>query len=238
MRSIKKGKGAEKWVTPAVIEARDLTTVYGRGENRVEALARVSLTVEAGEGVSLVGPSGSAKSTLMNVLGLPDKPRPRAPTPSAAGVSPGSGARSSRGRGATSWGSSSKATTCSPARRRSPTSAASNGAAGRRRPSTGSVSPAGRSTSRRSCPEARCREPLDVAARARSAQRGPPDSETVRDDHRRGGEVRNNSSEVRRRTSFCVARPDIANNHPRERSLVVGSPNRVFGVSARRAVRR
>lgn len=58
----------------AVIEARGLEKVYGRGDGRVEALAGVSLSVEAGEWVSLVGPSGSGKSTLMNVLGLLDRP--------------------------------------------------------------------------------------------------------------------------------------------------------------------
>jgi putative ABC transport system ATP-binding protein len=57
-----------------VIEARNLSKLYGREENRVEALAGVSLTVGAGEWVSLVGPSGSGKSTLMNLLGLLDRP--------------------------------------------------------------------------------------------------------------------------------------------------------------------
>ncbi len=57
-----------------VIEARELTKIYGRGEGRVEALAGVSLDVEPGEWVSVVGPSGSGKSTLMNLLGLLDRP--------------------------------------------------------------------------------------------------------------------------------------------------------------------
>src|SRR5215208_1255552 len=57
-----------------VIEARDLTKTYGRGEGRVEALAGVSLSVASGEWVSVVGPSGSGKSTLMNLLGLLDRP--------------------------------------------------------------------------------------------------------------------------------------------------------------------
>ena len=58
----------------AVIEARDLTKVYGRGENEVAALAGVSLSVYPGDWASLIGPSGSGKSTLMNVLGLLDRP--------------------------------------------------------------------------------------------------------------------------------------------------------------------
>ena len=57
-----------------VIEARKLTKVFGRGPGRVEALAGVSLDVEAREWVSVIGPSGSGKSTLMNLLGLLDRP--------------------------------------------------------------------------------------------------------------------------------------------------------------------
>ena len=57
-----------------VIEARDLTKIYGRGENRVEALAGMSMNVEPGEWIAIVGPSGSGKSTLMNLIGLLDRP--------------------------------------------------------------------------------------------------------------------------------------------------------------------
>jgi ABC-type lipoprotein export system ATPase subunit len=58
----------------ALIEIRDITKVYRRGETDVVALAGVSLTIERGEYVSLVGASGSGKSTLMNTLGCLDRP--------------------------------------------------------------------------------------------------------------------------------------------------------------------
>src|ERR687895_2218771 len=57
-----------------VIEARELTKVYGRGENRVEALTGINMNVEPGEWISIMGPSGSGKSTLMNLIGLLDRP--------------------------------------------------------------------------------------------------------------------------------------------------------------------
>ena len=57
-----------------VIEARGLTKVYGRGENRVEALTGMNMNVEPGEWIPIMGPSGSGKSTLMNLIGLLDRP--------------------------------------------------------------------------------------------------------------------------------------------------------------------
>jgi putative ABC transport system ATP-binding protein len=57
-----------------VIEARELTKVYGRGENRVEAVAGTNMNIESSEWIAIVGPSGSGKSTLMHLIGLLDRP--------------------------------------------------------------------------------------------------------------------------------------------------------------------
>jgi putative ABC transport system ATP-binding protein len=58
----------------AVIDIRNITKVYNMGDIEVHALRGVSLTIYAGEFVSIMGPSGSGKSTLMNVLGALDQP--------------------------------------------------------------------------------------------------------------------------------------------------------------------
>jgi putative ABC transport system ATP-binding protein len=57
-----------------VIEARELTKVYGQAENRVEALTGMNMNVEPGEWIAIMGPSGSGKSTLMHLIGLLDRP--------------------------------------------------------------------------------------------------------------------------------------------------------------------
>ena len=57
-----------------ILKVENLTKVYGKGENKVVALDRVSFSVEKGEFVAIVGASGSGKSTLLHLLGGVDRP--------------------------------------------------------------------------------------------------------------------------------------------------------------------
>lgn len=55
-----------------VVELTDITKVYGSGDSEVRAVNGVSLTIEQGDYVAIMGASGSGKSTLMNIIGALD----------------------------------------------------------------------------------------------------------------------------------------------------------------------
>ena len=56
------------------LEVRHIGKHYGEGENRVQVLKDVNLSIEKGDFVAIIGQSGSGKSTLMNILGCLDTP--------------------------------------------------------------------------------------------------------------------------------------------------------------------
>ena len=58
----------------ALIELKNISKQYRMGEETVYALKNISLAVEEGEFVSIVGRSGSGKSTMMNLIGCLDRP--------------------------------------------------------------------------------------------------------------------------------------------------------------------
>jgi len=58
----------------SLIQVKDLVKVYSLGEVEVIALQGVSLSIDRGEFVAIMGASGSGKSTFMNILGFLDQP--------------------------------------------------------------------------------------------------------------------------------------------------------------------
>lgn len=57
-----------------LIELKEVTKVYGRGQAALKALSGINLTIYEGDFVAVMGPSGCGKSTCMNVLGCLDTP--------------------------------------------------------------------------------------------------------------------------------------------------------------------
>ena len=57
-----------------ILEIKNLTKIYGQGDENLCVLENANLMVERGQFVVLLGPSGSGKSTLLNLIGLLDQP--------------------------------------------------------------------------------------------------------------------------------------------------------------------
>ena len=60
--------------TSVIIRLENIAKTYGSGETEVRALADVDLVIEKGEYCSIMGASGSGKSTMMNMIGCLDRP--------------------------------------------------------------------------------------------------------------------------------------------------------------------
>ena len=69
----------------STISTQNLTKIFGSGITAVTALDRINLSVNPGEFVAIMGPSGYGKSTLLHLIGGLDRPSDSKPSP----VTPG-----------------------------------------------------------------------------------------------------------------------------------------------------
>lgn len=72
--SIKAKKELGEMGLKAIIRLEKVSKIYGTGDTEVRALSEVDLTINQGEYCSIMGSSGSGKSTAMNVIGCLDRP--------------------------------------------------------------------------------------------------------------------------------------------------------------------
>jgi putative ABC transport system ATP-binding protein len=72
--AITEERTAAEGTTGAVVQASEITRVYGEGDTAVHALNGCSVEVQSGQLTAVMGPSGSGKSTLMHILAGLDQP--------------------------------------------------------------------------------------------------------------------------------------------------------------------